>query len=134
METTLLSPRLPVAASLTFGELADAYMLAYSGRDPSRAYRVAFWKSLLGTLPVREVSADHIDAGVAQLENSPARTFMGRRTDGSPIYRPRKGPMRGCPVCWTIGLAETIRQRYGVTRNLGVPPIPSLQTTACGHA
>jgi hypothetical protein len=20
--------------------------------------------------------------------------------------------MRGCPVCWTIGLAETIRQRY----------------------
>jgi hypothetical protein len=26
--------------------------------------------------------------------------------------------MRGCPVCWTIGLAETIRQRYGVTRRL----------------
>ena len=25
--------------------------------------------------------------------------------------------MRGCPVCWTIGLAETIRQRYGVTRS-----------------
>ena len=24
--------------------------------------------------------------------------------------------MRGCPVCWTIGLAETIRQRYRVTR------------------
>jgi hypothetical protein len=22
--------------------------------------------------------------------------------------------MRGCPVCWTIGLAETIRRRYGV--------------------
>ena len=21
--------------------------------------------------------------------------------------------MRGCQVCWTIGLAETIRQRYG---------------------
>ena len=21
--------------------------------------------------------------------------------------------MRGCPVCWTIGLAETIRQRHG---------------------
>ena len=31
--------------------------------------------------------------------------------------------MRGCPVCWTIGLAETIRQRYGVTRSLGVPPV-----------
>ena len=25
--------------------------------------------------------------------------------------------MRGCPVCWTIGLVETIRQRYGVTRS-----------------
>jgi hypothetical protein len=21
--------------------------------------------------------------------------------------------LRGCPVCWTIGLAESIRQRYG---------------------
>ena len=28
--------------------------------------------------------------------------------------------MRGCPVCWTIGLAETIRQRYGVTRSSSV--------------
>ena len=25
--------------------------------------------------------------------------------------------MRGCPACWTIGLVETIRQRYGVTRS-----------------
>ena len=25
--------------------------------------------------------------------------------------------MRGCPVCWTIGLVETIRQRCGVTRS-----------------
>ncbi len=26
--------------------------------------------------------------------------------------------MRGCPVCWTIGLIETIRQRYGVKGRL----------------
>lgn len=32
--------------------------------------------------------------------------------------------MRGCPICWTIGLAETIRQRFGETRSRGVPPIP----------
>jgi hypothetical protein len=25
--------------------------------------------------------------------------------------------MRGCPVCWTIGLVETIRQCYAVTRS-----------------
>jgi nicotinamide riboside transporter PnuC len=25
--------------------------------------------------------------------------------------------MRGCPVCWTIGLVETLRQRYAVTRS-----------------
>ena len=42
--------------------------------------------------------------------------------------------MRGCPVCWTIGLAETIRQRHGVTRSRGVPPHPSLQATVSGHA
>ena len=40
--------------------------------------------------------------------------------------------MRGCPVCWTIGLAETIRQRHEVTRSRGVPPNPSLQATAPG--
>ena len=32
--------------------------------------------------------------------------------------------MRGCPVCWTIGLVETIGQRYGVTRSRIVPPSP----------
>ena len=42
--------------------------------------------------------------------------------------------MRGCPVCWTIGLAETIRQRYGVTRVEVCRPNPSLQATASGHA
>jgi hypothetical protein len=26
-------PRLPIAANLKFGELADTYMLAYRGRD-----------------------------------------------------------------------------------------------------
>ena len=42
--------------------------------------------------------------------------------------------MRGCPVCWTIGLAETIRQCYGVTRVEVCRPNPSLQATASGHA
>ena len=40
--------------------------------------------------------------------------------------------MRGCPVCWTIGLVETIRQRYGATRSGSVPPNPSLHRTAFG--
>ena len=34
--------------------------------------------------------------------------------------------MSGWPVCWTIGLAETIRQRYEVTRSRGAPPNPRL--------
>jgi integrase len=92
MEMTL-PPRLPVAANLTFGELADAYMLAYRGRDAGRGHRVDFWKARLAALPVLDISADHIDAGVLDLEQQPARTFMGRRSYGSPIYRPRKGPL-----------------------------------------
>jgi hypothetical protein len=40
--------------------------------------------------------------------------------------------MRGCPMCWTIGLIETIRQRHGVTRRGSVPPNSSWQRTACG--
>src|SRR5262249_52469019 len=37
--------------------------------------------------------------------------------------------MRGCPVCWTIGLAETIRQGYGVTRSLTTHGGPSRHTS-----
>lgn len=42
--------------------------------------------------------------------------------------------MRGCPICWTIGLVETIRQRYGVTRNRDAPSKPAVQATAPGQA
>lgn len=89
----ILPPRLPVAANLLFGELADAYMLAYRGRDVSRMHRVEFWKMRLGALPVLDISADHIDAGVIELENQPARTFVGRKSDGTAIYRTRSGPL-----------------------------------------
>jgi integrase len=68
-------------------------MLAYRGRDPSRVYRIEFWKALLNKTPVLEISPDQIDAGVIELESRPALTFMGRRQDGSAIYRPRKGPL-----------------------------------------
>ena len=45
--------------------------------------------------------------------------------------------MRGCPVCWTLGLAGTLRQRHGVTRHRvtrsrRVPPNPALQATTSG--
>src|SRR5215471_658704 len=92
METTL-SPRLPTAAAVTFGDVANAYMLAYRGRDPSRGQRVGFWQRHLRTVTLLELDADHIDAGLVTLENAPARTFVGRRTDGSPIYRARRGPL-----------------------------------------
>lgn len=42
--------------------------------------------------------------------------------------------MRGCPVCWTIELAEMIRQRHGVTRVEVCRSNPSLRATASGHA
>lgn len=69
MEMTL-PPRLPVAANLTFGELTDAYMLAYRGRDVGRAHRVDFWKERLTSVHVMDITADHIDAGVILLDGS----------------------------------------------------------------
>jgi hypothetical protein len=41
--------------------------------------------------------------------------------------------MRGCPVCWTIGLAETIRQRYGVTRSCGGPSTHTSMNVSVWH-
>src|SRR5262245_15117827 len=42
--------------------------------------------------------------------------------------------MRGCPMCWTIGLVETTRQRFAVTRSRSVSPSARAAPTSWSHS
>lgn len=75
----------------TVGELINAYMLAYKGRDPGRGARLAEWDRRLGTVLVAELTDDHVFRELADYESQPARIYKGRDVHGTPIYR-AKGP------------------------------------------
>lgn len=81
----------------TVSELIDAYMCAYKGRDPGRAARLVEWDRRLGTVPLDQISDDHVFRELAEYESSPARIYMGRDVEGKPIYR-AKGPRAASTV------------------------------------
>jgi len=72
---------------VTVGEVIDAFMAAYTGRDTALAQRLAFWYPSLGTvrLPVldAELIADHLD----QLAGQPVRKYVGMDNSGHRLYR-----------------------------------------------
>ncbi len=75
--------------TVTVSMLVDRYMLAYAGRDSSRTYRLQWWQSKIGDLPVTELSDDHVFHLLEELSERPARVFAGNDVDGKPIFRAR---------------------------------------------
>jgi integrase len=74
-------------STLTFGELIDAYMSVYAGRDRTRASRLARWKALLGDRPAVVITDDDVLAALDKLGSEPARKYAGRDVDGVKILR-----------------------------------------------
>ena len=66
----------------TVGELIDAYMEQYAGRDPACGYRLSVWQAKLGLLAVAELSDDHFFNALEQLAAEPARYYVGNDADG----------------------------------------------------
>ena len=56
--------------------LINAYMASYRGRDPSLSTRLAFWRERLGTMPIAEIDADHVEAEMAYLADRGALKFV----------------------------------------------------------
>jgi hypothetical protein len=96
---TSLAPALPASAPatsraancrpVTFRQLADGYMAAYTGRDPSRVPRVAWWVDRFGDRLVADISDEDIYLALEELSAGPARYFAGRDAQGRPILRSR---------------------------------------------
>jgi hypothetical protein len=64
-------------------------MLAYTGRDRSRAYRLEVWVERMGARPVLEITVDEIYFALERLGSGPALIYMGRDAHGHPIHRMR---------------------------------------------
>lgn len=74
---------------ITVAELIDRYMTGYHGRDGSLPSRLAFWRDLLGSMPVADVRPKHVSEGLKALRDAPSLSFQGRDAFGKPIFKSR---------------------------------------------
>jgi len=81
------------AADLSIAELIDLYMAHYAGRDPTRVQRLSWWRGQLGSLAMRDVSDDHVHAGLEALAQQPSRYYAGHDADGRAVFRAKRKPL-----------------------------------------
>jgi len=81
------------AGHLPLRELIELYMSAYSGRDPSRIYRLTWWQAQLGDLQLLQLSDDDIHDALDALANQPARYYAGQDASGNPIHKAKRRPL-----------------------------------------
>ena len=88
------APSLPMrAGGILVADLIDLYMAHYAGRDSTRVQRLNWWKARLGTVPLQELSDDHVHETLESLARQQGRYFAGKDADGAPIYRAKRGPL-----------------------------------------
>jgi len=81
-------PTAPNRANLTLRVLAGAYMAAFSGRDSSRTYTVAFWVRELGDRRLIDIDADVVADVLDRLISTPVTKYAGRDpATGKPLLR-----------------------------------------------
>ncbi len=68
--------------NITISQAIDAYMAPYQGKDESRAQRMTWWQSKIGSLTLNEVDEDHIFFAIEKLTNKDARYYTGKDADG----------------------------------------------------
>lgn len=94
-----MSEQLPLRdASVTLAQLIDLYMADYSGRDDTRAQRLAWWRGQLGAMTLADISDDHVAAALDHLAANPPRYFAGKDADGRPIMRAKRAKLAPATV------------------------------------
>lgn len=90
---------LPTGANLapryggtTVSQAINAYMMAYQGRDATRAQRMDWWDAEIGHMRLDEVEQDHIYFALERLSGRNARYWAGRDADGKPIFKSKNKP------------------------------------------
>jgi integrase len=94
-----MSAPLPLRdAGVTLAQLIDLYMADYSGRDDTRAQRLAWWSGQLGAVTLADISDDHVAAALDHLAANPPRYFAGKDADGRPIFRAKRTRLAAATV------------------------------------
>lgn len=84
-------PTIPMrAGELTVSAVIDLYMSYYTGRDSTRPQRLRWWGAKIGTLPLQEITDDHIHAALEGLAQQSATYYAGDDAGGKPIYRSKR--------------------------------------------
>ena len=79
--------------SVTIGQLIDAYMAAYAGRDTTRQQRLDWWKSRFGSSPLLSLSDDDIFAALEDLAAHRGRYYAGKDADGNAVMKAKRKPL-----------------------------------------
>jgi integrase len=81
------------AGDTTISDLVDLYMAAYAGRDITRIQRLRWWTAKVGSIPLQDLSDDHVHAALEELAEQPSRFYMGKDVDGKAVYKARRRPL-----------------------------------------
>ena len=69
----------------TFSEVADAFFVAYNGRDASLQARIGYWSRELGELPLVDLDEDTVDLHLHRLLKGNALSYRGGASAGGPL-------------------------------------------------
>jgi integrase len=82
----------PRYGGTTVSQAINAYMMAYVGRDATRAQRMDWWDAEIGHMRIDEVEQDHIYFALERLSSRNVRYWAGRDADGKPIFKSKNKP------------------------------------------
>lgn len=87
-----IAPRLVAVrdGSTSVAALIDAYMVAYDGRDTTRAQRLAYWREHVGHLPLSEIDDDIIFSCMEALAERRGTFYAGKDARGAPIFKAKR--------------------------------------------
>lgn len=104
--------------SMSLGDLVDAYMAAYAGRDTTLASRFAWWLTHLGAArPIGQIDDDDVFDGMQALRQRRARYYAGKDADGRAIYKAKAQALSPATLnrylaALSLLLSWALRQRH----------------------
>lgn len=78
---------------ITLAALIDRYMVAYTGRDPARQWRLRWWMQQLGAHPAASITDQQVAEALERLRTRPGRVYAGRDADGKAIHRAKRATL-----------------------------------------
>jgi hypothetical protein len=95
----LFLPPLPMrAGTMRCAEVIDLYMAHYKGRDTTRVQRLMWWQTQVGSVPLQDLSDDHVHAALEGLAQQHSRYFAGKDADGKAILKAKREPISGATI------------------------------------